>query len=90
MVVWRLIPLDLNDPNWTANSHRGPAIVRAPDERRARKAAERAFGIKTRFEPGAAVRAAPWTRASLTRAEEIDDPLFAPDGPIEVLEPSFD
>jgi len=69
MSLWKLQPLDLSDPNWEASSHRGPVIVRAPDEQAARDEAQRAFGVKTRFSPGAAVRTPPWQRASLVAAE---------------------
>jgi len=90
MAVWRLTPIDPHDPNWAASSHRAHAIVRAPDEARAREAAQKAFGIKTRFEPGVAAKAAPWSRTDLTKAEEIEDVSYPSEGPTEVLEPAFD
>ena len=70
MPLWKLQPLDLSDPNWEASSHRGLVIVRAPDEDSARDEARRAFGVKTRFSPGAGVTAPPWKRciARLRRA----------------------
>lgn len=89
MILWRLSPIDLLDPNWEASSHRGPAIVRAPDEAAARAAAAEAFDVATRFPPGGGVRVPPWTRASLVRAEEISDPRYDPRGPTEVLDPVF-
>jgi len=89
MPVWKLTPLDPNDPNWAASSHRGPAIVRAPDEAAARAEAERAFGVSTRFKPGAGVRFPPWTRPSLVKAEMINDRRYNPDGPTALLHPSF-
>jgi hypothetical protein len=45
MTIWQLSPVDLSDPNWQASSHRGPAIVRAPDEKTARDVAQSAFGV---------------------------------------------
>lgn len=88
MAVWRLSPVDLTDPDWEASSHRGVSIVRAPDEKGARDAAEKAFGVKTRFQPGRGVKAPPWKRPSLVKAERINNTRYEPDGPTEVLEPS--
>lgn len=90
MPVWRLIPIDLDDPNWEASSHRGLAVVRAPSEAAARETAEAAFGVATRFSPGKGMKLPPWTRSELVRAEVIDSPLYPAEGPSEVLEPSFD
>jgi hypothetical protein len=71
------------------SSHRAMAIVRAPDEEAARMVAQEAFGVKTGFTPGAGIKAPPWKRASLVMAERIEDARYQPDGPTEVLEPSF-
>ena len=89
MALRKLTPIDLKDPNWLASSHRGRILARAPTEAAAREVAERAFGVKTRFAPGAGVTVPPWTRASLVRAERIDDKRYDPEGPMEVLDPSF-
>jgi hypothetical protein len=89
MPIWRLTPIDLRDPNWEASSHRGLVVVRAPSEGSAREAAEEAFGVPTRFPPGKGMRVPPWTRPELVHAEIIDSPLYAAEGPTEVLEPSF-
>jgi hypothetical protein len=88
MAIWRLCPRDLSDPNWEASSHRAVAIVRAPDEKTAREVAEAAFGVKTRFRPGAGIIAPPW-RPELVIAERVTDERFAPDGPSVVLSPTF-
>ncbi|HXP05077.1 MAG TPA: hypothetical protein VN808_13230 [Stellaceae bacterium] len=89
MTVWKLTPIDLLDPNWEASAHRGPAIVRAPDEATAREAAAKAFDVATRFPPGAAVRVPPWTRSVLVKAEAVDDPRYELHGPTQVLDPAF-
>jgi hypothetical protein len=89
MPLWKLQPLDLSDPNWEASSHRGLVIVRAPDEEEARDVAQRAFGVKTRFSPGAGVQAPPWTRAALVAAERTEDERYEQEGPSAVLQPSF-
>jgi hypothetical protein len=89
MPLWKLQPLDLSDPSWEASSHRGLVIVRAPDEEEARDVAQRAFGVKTRFSPGAGVQAPPWKRAALVSAERTKDERYEEEGPTEVLQPSF-
>jgi hypothetical protein len=89
MPIWKLIPIDLDDPNWEASSHRELVIVRAPSEASARKAAEEDFGVPTRFPPGKGMRVPPWMRAELVRAEIIDSTTYPAEGPTEVLDPFF-
>jgi len=89
MPLWKLTPVDLTDPNWEASTHKGTVIVRAPSEAAAREAAEAAFGVKTRFAPGRGVKAPPWKRERIVRAEKITDSKYATEGPTELLEPSF-
>ena len=89
MVLWKLTPLDLKDLDWEASSHRAMAIVRAPDEESAREAAQQAFGVKTGFKPGQGIKAPPWKRSPLVKAERITDGRYDPEGLTEVLEPSF-
>lgn len=87
MTLWKLTPVDLKDPNWEASSHRGMAIVRADSEDEAREVAEKAFGVKTRFNPGDGPRFPPWKRPNLVTAERTDDERFDADGPPELLYP---
>jgi len=89
MAIWRLIPIDLSDPSWAASSDRGPVVVRALDEVSARKAAEAAFGIKSRFAPGKGIKVPPWTRNQLVRAEVVDQTSYSVEGSTEILEPTF-
>lgn len=89
MPIWMLSPVDLADPNWEASAHRGPVVVRAPNEQDARDVAARAFDVKTGFRPGEIPRYPPWTRPALVRAERVQDPRFEEKGPTAVLEPVF-
>jgi osmotically-inducible protein OsmY len=89
MPIWQLSPVDLSDPSWEASSHRGTAIVRAPDEKTAREVAQSAFGVATRFKHRPRL-IPPWTRAKLVHASHIEDQRFGPDGPSAVLVPSFE
>ena len=56
----------------------------------AREAAEKAFGVPTRFPPGKGLRVPPWLRSEIVRAEIIDNPVYPVEGATEVLEPFFD
>lgn len=89
MPIWKLRPVDLKDPRWEASSHRGSAIVRAPDKEAARHAAAKAFDVKVGFKLRGGVKAPPWLRPDLVTVERIDDPRFDSDGAAEVLDPSF-
>jgi len=89
MAIWKLTPIDLLDANWEASSHRGAAIVRAPDEAAARAAAAKAFDVATRFPLGTGVRVPPWTRANLVKAEAVVDPRYEDRGPTQILDPAF-
>jgi hypothetical protein len=89
VAIWKLTPLDPKDPNWEASSHRAIAIVRAPNEGRAREAAQAAFGVKTLFKPGHGTPAPPWLRDTLVKAEKLRDTRYDSDGPTELLEPSL-
>ena len=46
MAIFSLIPVDLDDPDWEASSHRGRVIVRAANEQQARAIAAEAFDIR--------------------------------------------
>jgi hypothetical protein len=85
--IWKLTPVDPSDPNWLHSSYCGIVIVRATNERVARKTAAKAFDIAGRFPLRAGVRAPPWLRPALVRAERIESPLYTAKGSPEVLEP---
>ncbi len=87
MPIWELTPVDLLDPNWEASAHKGKVVVRALHEEAARSAAEKAFGVKTRFKPGAGVKAPPWKRPALVQADVIRDERYEEKGPTEILFP---
>jgi hypothetical protein len=89
MAIWRLIPVDLDDPSWLTSAHRGPTLVRASDESSARQTAQEAFGLPQRFRPGKGTPVPPWKRPEHVRAERLEASIYPTDGPAEVLEPSF-
>ena len=73
MPRWELTPVNLLDTNWEA----------------AREEAEKAFGVKTRFEPGGGIKAPPWKRPALVTAQIIQDGRYEEDGPTEILFPAL-
>lgn len=87
MPLWQLQPVDPTDSSWEASAYRGKVIVRARDEAMARRQAQKAFGLKTRFPPKKGVASPPWKRPALVTAEIADDPLYDPEGPSEILYP---
>ena len=89
MPLWELTPVNLLDPDWEASSHRGRVVVRAPREAVARDEAEKAFGVKTRFEPGSGVKAPPWKRPSLVTAKIVQDDRYEETGPTEIVFPAL-
>ncbi len=89
MPLWRLEPLDRDDPNWEASTFREVVIVRARDNRIARLLASRAFGIATEHRPGEAVKIVPWDYSGLVSCEQVqatDD--YAEEGDQEVVYPA--
>lgn len=88
MAIWRLSPIEPADPAWEASAHKEPVLVRAASESAARRLAEQAFGVKTRFKPGSGAKPPPWLRPNLVRAERLDSSQYATDGPPTVLSPA--
>ena len=86
--VYRLAPIDFDDPNWETSSYKGDGIVRAKSEDEARALAEQAFRTSA-AEPslGQLGRPTPWTNPALVRAETLEQSPFPPDGEDEVLVP---
>jgi osmotically-inducible protein OsmY len=90
MPIWELNPLEPADPNWEASSHRGRVLIRARDEQEARAAAQKAFGVKTRFRPRSGIKAPPWKRPDIVSAKIVEAGPYAPEGPTEILFPVLD
>ena len=89
MVIWKLTPVSTGDPRWLASSHRAAVFVRAPDEESARSAAQEQFGVAARFPAGTRIVGSPWRRPDLVHAKIVERSRHSTDGPLEVLEPSF-
>ena len=87
MPVYRLVPLEPDDPEWRANAHRGAAVVRAPDEDEARRLASRTFRRPVARQDGDVVLGSLWRQPYAVKAEPLDDGPYPDEGPAAVLEP---
>ena len=87
MPIWKLSPIDLTDPSWEASTHKGAAIVRAPDEHTARAAASIAFALATLVVHGRRTIIPPWRYAGLVSAERVAGIRWPEEGKIEILDP---
>lgn len=88
MQVYRLSPINPNDPNWRASTHRDVAVVRASSEEQARSLAAEAFDTTlARSWPGGKIATPLWRHSHAVRAEVVQDPRYRPEGPAGILEP---
>jgi hypothetical protein len=85
MPVFKLIPIDREDPDWRCSSYCGEALVRAETEHHARALAARTFGL---FDPiGEGSCLCPWTSEFHTRCETQGQ--ASGDGVAELLHPKI-
>ncbi len=68
--VFRLRPVNLNDPNWKASTHKGSVIVYAEDEKSARQYAKLAYGIAVERQPDGRTLYNPWGDPDLVMCNE--------------------
>jgi len=88
MPVYRLIPIDVRDPNWRSSIHRDAAVVRASSEAQARCLVAEAFDTTlAKPWPGGQPATPLWRPARAVRAEVIQDRRYRPAGPAGILEP---
>jgi len=85
MPIWRLTPIDLASPLWTASNYTGIAVIRAATERDARQAAVQGFGKEL---PSIPWHTHPWYQLALVACEELIDSGYPETGPTVILEPA--
>lgn len=91
MPIFKLTPVDLSRPCWTASTHKGQAIVRAVDEHRGRQVVDAAFNMAVeRPHSWGDITTPPWMDEFETRCERIENADYAEDGPDEILDPEWD
>ena len=61
MPLWKLTPIDMENPNWEASTHKGEVIARAETEEKARSLCVSAFRTgATKGHVGAIIPYPPW------------------------------
>lgn len=73
MPVFKLTPIDLDDPNWKCSMHSRPCLVRAEDEDQAREFATVEFKIGVGRNRELKVRKSPWKDSDLVECTETAD-----------------
>jgi hypothetical protein len=88
MPLYRLTPVNPNDPNWRTSIHRDVAVIRAPSEEHARSLASKAFDTTLApSSPGGKIARPLWHHSYAVRAEVMQDQHYASEGPAGILEP---
>ena len=85
MPIYRLEPIDTDDPNWSASSYAADVYVRAPDERTARRAAW--FQFRQAVANPSERLLDPWTSPEFVAASIVTDSAWPADGPTDILHP---
>jgi hypothetical protein len=88
MPVYRLTPVNPNDPNWRTSIHRAVAVIRAGSEEQARSLASNAFDTTLApSSPGGKIATPLWQQSYAVRVEVIQDQRYGSEGPAGILEP---
>ncbi len=88
MPVYRLTPINPNDPNWRTSTHRDVVVVRASSEEQARSLASKAFDtMLAQSSPGGTIGTPLWHHSHAVRAEVVQDRSYQSEGPAGILEP---
>ena len=88
MLLYRLTPTNLNDPNWRTSTHRDVAVVRADSEEQARSLISKAFNTTlAASSPGGKIATPRWQHPHAVRAEVVQDQRYRSEGRAGILEP---
>jgi len=87
MPIWKLSPINLDDPNWEASIFKSEVIVRADKEEAARRRCSMAFGIATVRKPREKVKVIPWGQPDLVRCARLANSEYSEEGPEAILVP---
>jgi len=88
MPIWRLTPINLQDPEWQASLYKGEVFVRAADADQARQTA--AVALRTQVDVRRVQDTSwttPWTQAHLVTCMREEGSIYQDDGPDAVLWP---
>ena len=88
MLLYRLTPTNLNDPNWRTSTYRDVVVVRASSEEQARSLVSKAFDTTLApSSPGGKIATPLWQHSYAVRAEVVQDQRYRSEGPAGILEP---
>lgn len=89
MRIWKLQAIDPDDASWKPQDFKGPFIVRAENEDRAR---DKVFQRTVKLVPtvGKTEFGSPWKKVEKTTCDPCLDSGFSLDGPEEILSPKHD
>ncbi len=88
MLLYRLTPTNLNDPNWRTSIYRDVAVVRADSEEQARSLVSKAFDTTlVPSSPGGKIATPRWQHPHAVRAEVVQDQRYRAEGRVGSLEP---
>ncbi len=89
MKIFKLEPKNLDYHHWNASVYNGIVIVRAEDEKKARKKAALEFSIavevKSKTQPSPI---SPWSLGDYVDCKELNDSEYPIDGDEEILYPN--
>lgn len=89
MKLWVLNVIDPNAPDWAASTYKGEVIVRAFDEKAARReATNRFFKATSKQSVGEEIKANPWSQQHLVSCEQYSGNEYLTEGENGVLSPS--
>ncbi|MCH7806944.1 MAG: hypothetical protein IH995_07360 [Proteobacteria bacterium] len=86
MPIYKLEPIDLDDRDWEASTHKGSVTLRAKDPTAAISLAKVSFGIAAARKFPQEILANPWNKHMVSCAE-IFDSEYPIEGNEEILEP---
>ncbi len=88
MRVYELKPTSEALDDWEANEYKGTVIVRAQDEKSARKkVAVSEFGYLERIEESGSDVQSPWEDEKFVICKQLDNSVYEEEGPEEILSP---
>lgn len=87
MPIWKLQPVDMRNRHWQYSSYSQPAVVRAPNEERARYIASLAFVHGASKAIGDEVPRSVWNDHSVVSANQLTTSEYEEQGQDEILCP---
>ncbi|MEX2163092.1 MAG: hypothetical protein WD823_02460 [Sulfuricaulis sp.] len=88
--LWILKIVDTESPDWAASTYKGNVVIRATDERGARREATHRFHIASEKTSGGHVKANPWSQEALVVCEQYTGNEYSTTGNSGILFPQHE